>query len=77
MTFVTAVSELLNPKTGHIEEQPILSVAIPRSTLDRLNFEMIDPSDSMENFVHNMNFSKTKGFSAVERIRASDFQSGQ
>ena len=33
-----------------------------------LNLETIDPSDSMRNFVHNMNFSKTKGFSVIEKV---------
>lgn len=74
MVIVTAVANLLNPQTGHLEEQPILSVAIPRTTLDGLNFEMLDQSDSMSNFVHKMNFQKTKGFKAVEKISASDLQ---
>jgi hypothetical protein len=65
---ITAVDDLLNSSTGHIEEQAILSVAIPRKTFDQLNLKMIDPSDSMDNFVHNMNFKKTKGFDTVEII---------
>lgn len=73
MVVVTALSNLLNSKTGYIEEQPILSVAIPRDTILGLNFEMIDPSDSMENFVHNMKFAKTKGFRAVEKVDPSNF----
>jgi len=73
MVMVTAFSSLLNTKTGHFEEQPILSLVIPKETLDNLNFEMIDPSDSMENFVHNMKFAKTKGFSVVEKVDSSVF----
>lgn len=72
--IVTAVDKLLNSSTGHIEEQPIISVAIPRATLERLNLDEIDPSDSMRNFVHNMNFKKTKGFAAVERLNPNDLQ---
>lgn len=72
--IVTALADLLNPQTGHIEEQPILSVALPRATLERLNFEMLDPSDSMSNFIHRMNFQKTKGFNAVEKISVSELQ---
>ena len=68
MVFVTAVDDLLNTSTGHKEEQPILSVAIPRGTLDSLNLSNIDPSDAMTNFVHNMIFKKTKGFEAVEKV---------
>ena len=71
--IVTAFSNLLNTKTGYFEEQPILSIVIPKETLDNLNFEMIDPSDSLENFVHTMKFAKTKGFSAVEKVDSSVF----
>ena len=68
LVLVTAVDELLNPQTGHLEEVPILSVAVSRNTIDSLNLEAIDPSDSMVNFKHNMSFKKTKGFDRVERI---------
>lgn len=68
LVIVTAVDELLNSKTGHLENAPVLSVALSRSTMERLNLEAIDPSDSMDNFKHNMSFKKTKGFERVERI---------
>ena len=71
---VTALDTLLNTQTGHLEEQPILSVAIPRRTLETLRLESIDPSDSMQNFVHRMALKKTKGFSAVERVNASGLE---
>lgn len=68
LVIVTAVDELLNSQTGHLEKAPILSVAMSRSTIERLNLETIDPSDSMDNFKHNMSFKKTKGFQRVARI---------
>lgn len=68
LVLVTAVDDLLNPQTGHLEETPILSAALSRSTLESLNLEKIDPSDSMVNFKHNMMYKKTKGFAAVERL---------
>ena len=74
MTIINANGNILNTKAGYMEEQPILSVVIPRQTLEELNFEMLDPSDSMSNFVHRMTFTKTKGFSAVTILRASDLQ---
>lgn len=74
MVIVTALGEVLNSKTGHQEETPILSVAIPRKALARLSFESLDPSDSMSNFVHNMKFKKTSGFSPVEKLTARDLQ---
>jgi hypothetical protein len=72
MTIITATGDILNTKTGHIEEQPILSVAVPRKTADMLNFATIDPSDAMVNFVHNMKFQKTKGFLPIEPIKTAD-----
>ncbi|WP_075342366.1 hypothetical protein [Tenacibaculum agarivorans] len=65
---VNAMSELLNSKTGHIEEKPILSVIILPETIDKLNLDTIDPSDSMQNFVHNMKFVKTTGFKEVKKV---------
>lgn len=66
--YVHANGEVLNTSTGHLEEVTILSVKIPRATLEELKFDSIDCSDAMANFVHNMKFRKTKGFEAVEKI---------
>lgn len=71
MVVITAVDDLLNAKTGHLETVPILSVAIPRKSLEKLNMQMIDPSDSMGNFIHEMSFKKTQGFQPVERVSIS------
>lgn len=62
MVLINTNSDLLNEQTGHLDETPILSVLIPRDTLDNLNFEHIVPLESLKNFVHNINFKKTKGF---------------
>jgi hypothetical protein len=77
MVIVTAVSELLNSRTGHLEETPILSVAVPRNTLDKLNLGRLDPSDSMSNFIHRMDFKRTKGFAAVESIKRAELGADQ
>ncbi len=73
LVLVHAVDNMLNSKTGHMEEQCILSIAISRQTIVSLNIDLIDPSDSFENFVYNMKFNKTKGFEAVEPLLASNF----
>lgn len=65
---VHALVNQLNPTTGLIESQVIVSAAMPRSTLDKLNFVALDPSDSMRNFTHTMKFTKTGGFLAVDRV---------
>mgnify|MGYP007066199167 CR=1 FL=1 len=75
LIIITSIGELLNTKTGHTEEKPTLSVAMSREALNRLNFDMLDPSDSIENFVHRMMFQKTKGFQAIEKISSSDLNS--
>jgi len=75
LVVVTAIDELLNTKTGHLDKVPILSVCISRSTLQSLNMNSIDPSDSMSNFIHNMSFKKTKGFEAVSRIEPEIIES--
>lgn len=65
---INAITKLLNSKTGHMEDMPILSIIIPPTTINSLNLESIDPSDSMRNFVHNMNFKKTTGFGVVDKV---------
>jgi len=68
MVAVHAIAEMVNSATGHLEKVPIVSAILPPETMDKLNFETLDPSDSMQNFVHNMKFSKTNGFSQVEKV---------
>ncbi|MDH4561245.1 MULTISPECIES: hypothetical protein [unclassified Pseudomonas] len=75
LVIVTATDRLLNPASGHLEESPLLSVAISRRTLALLNLDAIDPSESMKNFVHHMSFKKTSGFSPVEPLLAENFLS--
>jgi DNA-binding transcriptional regulator YiaG len=76
MAIVTAFGKVLDTKTGHLDDSPILSAVIPRKTIFDLNFKSLDPSDSMSNFVHRMNFKKGIGFAAVEKISSSELQSG-
>lgn len=73
LVIVTALDNLLDKKTGHVVEAPVLSVAISRSTILGLNLDAIDPSDSMRNFVHNMRFKKTSGFEVVEVLDSAAF----
>ncbi len=64
----TASDDVLDTSTGHISEQPIVSAFIPRQMIRKLNMNFVDPSDSLENFIHHMNFKKTQGFSAVKEV---------
>ena len=63
--FVNAKGSVLNSATGNHEEKAIVSVQIEREILEKLNFNLLDPSDSMINFNHNMSFKKASGFKPV------------
>lgn len=63
--IVNALDEVLDSSTGHLALSPILSVYMPEETLTRLNFDRIDPSDSLSNFLHRMEFKPTTGFKSV------------
>lgn len=67
--IVNALSEMVDSQSGHLENKVILSVKIIPETIEKLNLEMLDPSDSMKNFIHNMNFKKTLGFQEVQKIQ--------
>lgn len=58
----------LNTATGHRKNKVLLSVLVDRETLHHLDFDYIVPSDALENFQHNIDHLKTKGFRPVERI---------
>lgn len=66
--YVTCVAQMLDSQTGHQELTPILSVQFVRETFLRLNLKHIDPSDSIQNFRHEMKFSRTKGFAPVAQL---------
>ncbi|MDM1402171.1 hypothetical protein HX033_15980 [Myroides odoratimimus] len=67
--IINALSEMVDSQSGHLENKVILSVKIIPETIEKLNLEMLDPSDSMRNFIHNMNFKKTLGFQEVQKIQ--------
>ncbi|OSP51202.1 hypothetical protein B7G55_14345 [Aeromonas hydrophila] len=70
--IINAEDYLLNKSTGHLEPQSLLSVYITRDGVSRLNMEYIDPSDAMNNFIHNVNFKKTKGFEPVNEVKVPE-----
>ncbi|HCY00658.1 MAG TPA: hypothetical protein DG754_11015 [Bacteroidales bacterium] len=65
---VNAKGSLLNSATGNFEEQTIVSVNINRAKLNELNLDLLDPSDSMSNFEHRMDFKKNEGFKPVKDL---------
>lgn len=67
--YVTCVATMLNTTMGHQEDTPILSVRFVRDTFRRLDRRHIDPSDSMRNFVHEMDFKRAKGFAGIVPLK--------
>ncbi len=73
-TIVNAKCNMLNTKTGHMEDMAMLSVYCPKETLLSLNFDLIDPSDSLENFVYKMDFKKNQGFKPIEVLNPLTYE---
>ena len=59
---------VFNSATGNQENCCILSVVVDKETMQKLNFNLVDPSDSMQNFFCQMNFDKKKGFQKIDYI---------
>lgn len=70
--YVTCMARMLNSQTGYQELLPILSVQFVRGTMKTLNLTHVDPSDSLSNFNHVMNFKKTQGFAPVTPLQSVD-----
>jgi hypothetical protein len=70
--YVTCVTDMLDRVTGHQAKTPILSVRFVRETFRHLSLGRIDPSDSMRNFVCEMSFKRTTGFSRVAPLQPID-----
>lgn len=66
---VNAIGSVMNTATGNYNNKTIVSVKINRSKLAELNFDLLDPSDSMSNFEHRMEFKKLEGFKPVEDLQ--------
>jgi hypothetical protein len=72
VVIITATALVLNTRTGHSTNMPILSAAITRRGVQALNFLALDPVEAMTNFLHRMDFKKIKGFSPIVPLEPSD-----
>ena len=50
----TVRTKVLNQVTGHIDDAPVLSILAPRRTAEQLQYEALDPSEAMTNFLHRI-----------------------
>ena len=73
--LLTASAEVLDTSTGQNVERPFLSVAITRLDLNALNFDKLDPSDSILSLTHRGDLKasrKTGDFEFITPLTASD-----
>jgi|SRR5882724_529814 len=73
--LVRASADTLDLRTGHIVEQPVLSAVMPRVVVARLNFDQLDPSDTMENFQCRGDFKisrKSENFDPIIPLTPAD-----
>jgi hypothetical protein len=70
---VNVNATLLDTASGHLREQTILSVGMPRSTCEGMNFESVDPSDAMPLFPHRMGFKRSQGFFAIPPLTPPEY----
>lgn len=73
--IVTAMVDTMQSSTGRNAEIPIVSVALPREILTELDFDQLDPSDSVNNFVHRGDMlvsKKSAEFIAISPLKPDD-----
>ncbi|HXP63527.1 MAG TPA: hypothetical protein VN829_23690 [Dongiaceae bacterium] len=66
--LITASADILDTRTGQTSEQPVLSAAMPRAVTASLDFDKLDPSDAMENFLQRGNFKSSRKAGAFQPV---------
>jgi hypothetical protein len=66
--LITASADILDTRTGQTSEQPVFSAVMPRAVMVNLDFDEIDTSDAMENFLHRGNFKVSRKAGAFQPI---------
>ena len=75
--LVTVLAGVFDSRTGHTPQQPILSVALTRPQMDRLNYSRLDASDAMENFLRHGDFKaprKSGAFVPIVPLTPADLK---
>ena len=72
--LISASAEALDTTTGQTVDRPFLSVAIPRATLNGLNFDLLDTSDSIMTHRGDLKASrKTGDFEFITPLTFAEF----
>jgi len=73
--LIAASAKSLDTSTGQMVERPFLSVAIPRAIFNDLNFDRLDPSDTIMSLTHRGDLKasrKTGDFEFITPLTVSD-----
>jgi hypothetical protein len=73
--LTTAIADVADPFTGVTREQPVLSVAISRASLNNLDFDYLDASDTVDALLHRGDFRasrKTGAFAPIVPLTPAD-----
>lgn len=62
----------MNPATGHEQLDCLVALHATRDAVRAVNIPNVDASDAMKNFESRMDFKKSGGFVAVEKITLDD-----
>ena len=68
VVLVTVKAHFLDASIGQHVERQVVSVCIPRGVLIDFDFDLLDPSDSMDHFRHRGNFKTQRRLGAFESI---------
>ena len=66
--IINIQTDVLDTQVGKVDNITMLSVKIDRAMLEKLNFDLINPFDALNNFEHNVRFLKTRGFQPVAKL---------
>jgi len=66
--LVTAVADSIDSRTGQALEKPVLSVAISRETVTKLEFDRLNPADAIEGLQHRAEFKTSRKAEAFQPI---------
>jgi hypothetical protein len=66
--LITASVDTVDTRTGHPAEQPVLSAAIQKKTIENLDFDRLDPSDALDNFLLRGDFKVSRKSGAFRTI---------
>jgi hypothetical protein len=74
LILVNVRADVLNTKTGHLEATPVLSVMLPRASVERINWNAVDPSDAISNFNNRMTFKRGAGMAPIVPLTNDELQ---